>query len=119
MDPFANELVALDAPKAPTRQPDHPHGNAGALQCFQHITTTMGSMPTTPELLVELEAELINCRRCPRLVAWREQVAEVKRAAFQEETYWARPVPSLGATDARLVIVGLAPSAHGGNRTGR
>src|SRR5437879_9028196 len=64
-------------------------------------------------------AEVIECRKCPRLVAWREQVAREKRAAFKNEEYWARPVPSFGDPNAELLIVGLAPAAHGGNRTGR
>ncbi len=59
------------------------------------------------------------CRACPRLVAWREQVAREKRASFRGETYWGRPVPGFGDPAARLLIVGLAPAAHGGNRTGR
>ncbi|MGW0734665.1 uracil-DNA glycosylase [Streptomyces sp. NPDC002851] len=64
--------------------------------------------------------ELIgHCRACPRLVAWREEVARTKRAAFAEETYWGRPVPGFGPPDARLLVVGLAPAAHGANRTGR
>jgi uracil-DNA glycosylase family 4 len=69
--------------------------------------------------LVQLEAALIDCRRCPRLVAWREKVATEKRRAYRDETYWGRPVPAFGDPDARLVIVGLAPGAHGANRTGR
>jgi uracil-DNA glycosylase len=69
--------------------------------------------------LADLEDEVIRCRACPRLVAWREQVAMEKRAAFRDEDYWARPVPGFGDPDARLVIVGLAPAAHGANRTGR
>jgi uracil-DNA glycosylase len=69
--------------------------------------------------LTDLEDEVIDCRACPRLVAWREQVATEKRAAFRHEEYWARPVPGFGDPDARLVIVGLAPAAHGANRTGR
>ncbi|MGC7097044.1 uracil-DNA glycosylase [Amycolatopsis lurida] len=69
--------------------------------------------------LAEMDAELIDCRACPRLVAWREQVAETKRAAFAGETYWGRPVPGFGPADASLGIVGLAPAAHGANRTGR
>jgi uracil-DNA glycosylase len=69
--------------------------------------------------LADLEAEVIRCRACPRLVAWRELVGEEKRAAFRGEDYWARPVPGFGDPDARLVIVGLAPAAHGANRTGR
>ena len=62
---------------------------------------------------------LIDCRRCPRLVAWREQAARNPPRRFAGETYWARPVPAFGERRARLLIVGLAPAAHGGNRTGR
>jgi len=62
---------------------------------------------------------IIACRACPRLVAWREQVAREKRAAYREEEYWGRPVPGFGDPRARLLVVGLAPAAHGGNRTGR
>jgi uracil-DNA glycosylase len=66
-----------------------------------------------------LTAEISACRACPRLVEWREQVAREKRASFRDETYWARPVPGFGDPNARVLIVGLAPAAHGGNRTGR
>ncbi|MFE3000589.1 uracil-DNA glycosylase [Nocardia sp. NPDC059246] len=69
--------------------------------------------------IAQLDAELTACRACPRLVAWREQVAHEKRAAFSDENYWGKPVPGFGPADARLLIVGLAPAAHGGNRTGR
>ena len=69
--------------------------------------------------LARLESEVVECRRCPRLVAWREQVATVRRAAFAEEEYWGRPVPGFGDPQARIVVLGLAPAAHGGNRTGR
>jgi uracil-DNA glycosylase family 4 len=69
--------------------------------------------------LRELEREVVACRRCPRLVAWREEVAVVKRAAFASEEYWGRPLPGFGDPDARVMLVGLAPAAHGGNRTGR
>jgi uracil-DNA glycosylase family 4 len=69
--------------------------------------------------LAELDDAVVGCRACPRLVAWRESVAVTKRAAFADQTYWARPVPGFGPADAALAIVGLAPSAHGGNRTGR
>jgi uracil-DNA glycosylase family 4 len=69
--------------------------------------------------LEALEARVVRCRKCPRLVAWREEVAKTKRRAYANETYWGRPVPAFGAADARLVIIGLAPAAHGGNRTGR
>jgi uracil-DNA glycosylase len=69
--------------------------------------------------LAELSAEIVNCFRCPRLVAWRELVAREKVARFRDETYWGRPLPGFGDPDARVLIVGLAPAAHGGNRTGR
>jgi uracil-DNA glycosylase family 4 len=70
-------------------------------------------------LLAQLETEVVDCRACPRLVRWREQVAVERRAAFRDEEYWGRPVPGFGDPDARVVIVGLAPAAHGANRTGR
>ncbi len=69
--------------------------------------------------LAELEREVTVCRRCPRLVAWREEVARVKRAAFAGEQYWGRPLPGFGDPGARVLVLGLAPAAHGGNRTGR
>jgi uracil-DNA glycosylase family 4 len=69
--------------------------------------------------LQELNDRVIACRRCPRLVRWRECVAREKRTAFREEEYWGRPVPGFGDRQARVLICGLAPAAHGGNRTGR
>ena len=66
-----------------------------------------------------LTAEIVECRRCPRLVDWRERVAREKVARFRDEAYWARPVPGFGDPDARILLLGLAPAAHGGNRTGR
>jgi uracil-DNA glycosylase family 4 len=69
--------------------------------------------------LDRVTAEIVACRACPRLVAWRELVALEKRAAFQAETYWGRPIPGFGDPRAKLLVVGLAPAAHGGNRTGR
>ena len=69
--------------------------------------------------LAELTAEIVECRRCPRLVAWRERVAVERVARFRDEVYWGRPVPGFGDPDGRILIVGLAPAAHGGNRTGR
>ena len=66
-----------------------------------------------------MTGEVIACRACPRLVAWRELVAVDKRASFRDEVYWGRPVPGFGDPDATLAVVGLAPAAHGGNRTGR
>jgi uracil-DNA glycosylase len=71
------------------------------------------------EQLALLEQEIVSCRLCPRLVAWREEVAEEKRASFREETYWGRPVPGFGDPGADVVVFGLAPAAHGANRTGR
>jgi uracil-DNA glycosylase len=67
----------------------------------------------------KLEQEITRCRRCPRLVEWRERVAREKTRRFRDQEYWGRPVPAFGSADAELVIVGLAPAAHGGNRTGR
>ncbi|MBM4416206.1 MAG: uracil-DNA glycosylase [Chloroflexi bacterium] len=72
---------------------------------------------TTP--LAALAAEVVRCERCPRLVAWRTQVARERRAAYRDQPYWGRPLPGFGDPQARLLIVGLAPAAHGGNRTGR
>jgi len=69
--------------------------------------------------LALLTEEIVNCRRCPRLVDWRETVAVDKRAAFADEEYWGRPVPGFGDPHAEVVVVGLAPAAHGANRTGR
>jgi len=66
-----------------------------------------------------LHREVVECRACPRLVAWREEVARLKVKRFRDWTYWARPLPGFGDSRARLLIVGLAPAAHGGNRTGR
>jgi uracil-DNA glycosylase len=66
-----------------------------------------------------LREDVVGCRRCPRLVAWREQVARLKRAAYADWDYWGRPVPGFGDPEARVVVVGLAPAAHGANRTGR
>jgi uracil-DNA glycosylase family 4 len=72
-----------------------------------------------PGRLEELEERVTRCRRCPRLVEWRERVAREKRAAFRDEEYWGRPVPGFGDPAARVYVLGLAPAAHGGNRTGR
>ena len=69
--------------------------------------------------LCEVEREVVDCRRCPRLVAWREEVARVRRAAFASEEYWGRPLPGFGDPEASVLVLGLAPAAHGGNRTGR
>lgn len=69
--------------------------------------------------LIRLREEIVRCRQCPRLVSWREQVAREKKAAYSSEIYWGRPVPGWGDSQAKIVVVGLAPGAHGANRTGR
>ena len=69
--------------------------------------------------LATLESEVVACRACPRLVAWREEVAAVKRRAFADQEYWGRPIPGFGDPRARVLVLGLAPAAHGANRTGR
>jgi uracil-DNA glycosylase len=77
-------------------------------------------MPSmTRDSLAQLHEDVINCRMCPRLVEWRERVAREKRAAYRDWDYWGRPVPGFGDPEARLLVAGLAPAAHGGNRTGR
>ena len=90
----------------------------------RQAAATMARRVNTPESLRErrlarLAGEIERCRRCPRLVAWREQVARAKRAAYAGETYWGRPLAGFGDPAARIVVLGLAPAAHGGNRTGR
>ena len=74
---------------------------------------------STAKSLPLLDKEIIACHKCPRLVQWREEVAVVKRKSYENEKYWGKPVPGFGPADARIVIVGLAPGAHGANRTGR
>lgn len=69
--------------------------------------------------LARLSQDVCDCRRCPRLVAWREQVARERRAAYRDQEYWGRPVPGFGDPAARILVLGLAPAAHGANRTGR
>jgi uracil-DNA glycosylase family 4 len=71
------------------------------------------------ERLGDLVADIVTCRRCPRLVAWRETVARMRVARHRDSVYWGRPVPGFGDPAARVLLVGLAPAAHGGNRTGR
>jgi uracil-DNA glycosylase family 4 len=83
--------------------------DAGAVTAAADAATT----------LAQLDDAVTFCRACPRLVAWREQVATERRAAFRDEEYWGRPVPGFGPADARVVVLGLAPAAHGANRTGR
>jgi uracil-DNA glycosylase family 4 len=76
-------------------------------------------MPDNADLLQVLDEEIVGCRKCPRLVAYREQVARVKRRAYRDWIYWGKPVPGFGDSKAQLMLVGLAPGAHGSNRTGR
>ena len=82
---------------------------------MEYVQPTVGAV--TP--LARLERDVVACRACPRLVAWREQVAVEKRAAYRDEEYWGRPIPGFGDETARIVVLGLAPAAHGANRTGR
>ena len=72
-----------------------------------------------PKELSEIEQAVISCRKCPRLVEWREEVARVKRRAYRYQDYWGKPVPGFGDPNARILVLGLAPGAHGSNRTGR
>jgi uracil-DNA glycosylase family 4 len=81
--------------------------------------TSIDAAAQDGEGLVDLAGQVSNCRRCPRLVQWREQVARDRRAAFAQERYWGRPLPGFGDPAARLLVFGLAPAAHGANRTGR
>jgi uracil-DNA glycosylase family 4 len=83
------------------------------------VTHTAEGGPEAAARLDRIQEQVISCRRCPRLVEWREKVAREKRAAYADESYWGRPVPAFGDPRARLLIVGLAPAAHGANRTGR
>src|SRR6266498_2631936 len=69
--------------------------------------------------LEKLNQEIISCRKCARLVAWREEVARVKRKAYRDQEYWGKPIPGFGDPNAHVLVVGLAPGAHGSNRTGR
>lgn len=77
------------------------------------------SLAARARALSDVTSRVVDCRRCPRLVAYREEVARTKRRAFREEEYWGRPVPGFGDPGASLLVIGLAPAAHGGNRTGR
>ena len=81
--------------------------------------TDPGERATRLSALAELNTEVIACRRCPRLVAWREEAARQRPRRYASDAYWAKPVPGFGDPDGGILIVGLAPAAHGGNRTGR
>jgi uracil-DNA glycosylase family 4 len=83
------------------------------------VTEAVEGERNASRALAGLAAEVSECRACPRLVDWREAVARAKRAAYRDDEYWGRPVPGYGDPEARMLVVGLAPAAHGGNRTGR
>ena len=97
----------------------HPNDLAGPATPVAHTPHDVVRLAAEAPTLAELDARSTVCRACPRLVTWREQVAEVKRAAFAQEPYWGRPVCGWGAPEPRILVMGLAPAAHGGNRTGR
>lgn len=87
--------------------------------CAQRTLRSVGNPDQPAEFLARLEADVVACRVCPRLVEWREEIGQTKRAAYRDQDYWARAVPGFGDPDAHLLVVGLAPAAHGANRTGR
>ena len=97
----------------------HPRDLAGPATPVAQDAAQVVRLAASADSLDEVDARSSVCRACPRLVAWREQVAEVKRASYAGQQYWGRPVTGWGPQDARIAVVGLAPAAHGGNRTGR
>jgi uracil-DNA glycosylase family 4 len=100
-------------------EPDGGEESLGPAQAEQLRYLPGGECMDPEEAWRSLTQEIEGCRRCPRLVAYREEVARVKRRAYRQEVYWGRPVPGFGDRQARLILVGLAPAAHGANRTGR
>src|SRR5262249_50645981 len=100
---------------------DHGHDRARVCRQAARQAPAQVAVDAAPraDALAGLTAEIVGCRACPRLVAWRELVAREQVARFRGEASWGRPVPGFGDPDARILIVGLAPAAHGGNRTGR
>jgi uracil-DNA glycosylase family 4 len=112
--PATGEL--FDSPVPPgTAWPGEPaHADTPVARTAAQVRRLAGSVP-----LDELDARVSVCRACPRLVRWREDVAEHKRASFADQPYWGRPVPGWGAAEPRVLLVGLAPAANGANRTGR
>ena len=97
----------------------HPTDAANPLTPVAHDRADVERLAGNAPSLRHLDGRSSVCRACPRLVAWREEVAEVKRASFANQVYWGRPVTGWGPQRARIAVVGLAPAAHGGNRTGR
>jgi uracil-DNA glycosylase family 4 len=96
-----------------------PGDPATALTPVAHTSADVAELAASARRMVTLDARVSVCRACPRLVQWREEVATTKRRAFADEPYWGRPVPGFGVADPAVLIVGLAPAAHGANRTGR
>jgi len=96
-----------------------PSGHDGTVEHSERPTTDPATTAGAAHSLAELDDRVTGCRACPRLVAWRESVAADPRAAFRGQDYWARPVPGFGDPRAAVAVVGLAPAAHGANRTGR
>src|SRR3954453_18245705 len=107
------------APVGPVPPGTWPGDPADASTPVAQTAEGVGALGAASTSLSELDARTTVCRACPRLVAWREGVAAERRAAFRDEQFWGRPVASWGPADARILLVGLAPAAHGGNRTGR
>ncbi len=97
----------------------HPQDRASRTTPVALTPADVARLADSAPSLAQLDGRSTVCRACPRLVAWREEVAEVKRAAFVDQTYWGRPVSGFGAERPRVLIMGLAPAAHGANRTGR
>jgi uracil-DNA glycosylase family 4 len=109
--------VMFDSPVPPgTGWPGDP---ATSHTTVAETPARVASMAAAVRSVEELDAEVSVCRACPRLVEWREEIAVVKRKSFADQPYWGRPIPGWGSASPRVVIVGLAPAAHGGNRTGR
>ena len=94
-------------------------GGAAFLAGMTKVEPNVGPVESDTAALAALTGEIVACRACPRLVAWREQVAVDKRAAFRDDDYWGKPVPGFGDPEAAVLLLGLAPAAHGANRTGR
>ncbi|MGX9787239.1 uracil-DNA glycosylase [Mycobacterium sp. MMS18-G62] len=109
--------VMFDSPVPPGA--GWPGDPATARTAVAETAAHVATMAAAVKTIEELDAEVSVCRACPRLVEWREEVAVVKRKSFAGEPYWGRPIPGWGAPRPKLMIVGLAPAAHGGNRTGR
>ncbi|GHH73976.1 uracil-DNA glycosylase [Streptomyces sulfonofaciens] len=115
--PYASRTADTGGVRDTTAAPDGTGTHTRTVEGAATAATADG--PGAEKALEVLDRRITECRACPRLVEWREEVARTKRAAFADWTYWGRPVPGFGPADASLMIVGLAPAAHGANRTGR